>query len=361
MAIKLLLVGINESAAEELEVVVANTLGNMVETQKCTLQNYTQYACDMYVCFINREKEFIEKYGTEKVTALEMRPPASFFVDVARIPAGETVSIFNNSKGGAEVTLKFLKKYHINHITLDVIAYEEMPEAEVKAKLASAAYIIGNEGYVAPGKPLYSKYGASLQDTVVVIASPPREATSESVSCLARKVILFAQEQDRQGALRTHAVHINDSVAQIAAAIEEMNASQEELASTMQEVSKISVQASRDVGNTHQIIEAIQQIASQTNLLGLNAAIEAARAGDMGRGFAVVAEEVRKLSVQSNNSAKDIGRQLGQLRKSMEDVIRNTQQTATITHEQAQAAQSITTMISELQGISEEMLRSSQK
>ena len=149
---------------------------------------------------------------------------------------------------------------------------------------------------------------------------------------------------------------LQDSITQIAAATEEMNASQQEFTATMQEVSKLSTQASVAVQNTHQIIEVIQQIAGQTNLLGLNAAIEAARAGEMGRGFAVVADEVRKLAIQSNDSAKNINTVLNQLNQSMDTVIYNTQHTAAMTQEQSQATQSISEMVGDLRNVGEGLL-----
>lgn len=131
-----------------------------------------------------------------------------------------------------------------------------------------------------------------------------------------------------------------------------------ELSDKMEESSAAIAKLDDNTRNIEQILEVIKGVTEQTNLLALNAAIEAARAGEAGRGFAVVADEVRGLAQRTQDSAQEIENMIEVLQKGTQDVvdvISQSQQTSEscvkTAHEAEAHMQDVDTAIAEMDSV----------
>lgn len=162
-------------------------------------------------------------------------------------------------------------------------------------------------------------------------------------------VVNMIRDGDLKNQMLSHADTVNSAIQQAAASIEEITASAEEVAANNQTLAQVAREAAMKVRETTQVLDFIRRVADQTKLLGLNAAIEAARAGDKGRGFGVVAGEVGKLAEESNRSAKEITRMLEQFQVSIGRVTEGIERTSEVSQEQARGIQEIANMVEGLQ------------
>jgi hypothetical protein len=118
--------------------------------------------------------------------------------------------------------------------------------------------------------------------------------------------IAFVESVDTQDAVYEMASELSGAISTIASTTEEVSAQTQEVAMICRVLGQLSEDSQARVREMSQVLELIKHVAGQTNLLGLNAAIEAARVGEYGRGFAVVAEEIRKLADSSTLSVRKI-------------------------------------------------------
>ncbi|WP_036832029.1 methyl-accepting chemotaxis protein, partial [Photobacterium sanctipauli] len=151
---------------------------------------------------------------------------------------------------------------------------------------------------------------SSQQEESAQVATAVHEmsATSDNVSNHARDAAEASQHASNES--NTAQSVLGDAVSSIHQLADDIDAS-----------SKVISELEHDVGNIASILDVIRGIADQTNLLALNAAIEAARAGEQGRGFAVVADEVRSLASKTQASTGEIQAMIERLQSGAKEAV----------------------------------------
>ncbi len=161
-----------------------------------------------------------------------------------------------------------------------------------------------------------------------------------------------AQASTSSAEMRSRAEHGADIVQHSLASIQQVH----EVSSTLKHD---MVQLNEHAQSINDIMSVISDIADQTNLLALNAAIEAARAGEAGRGFAVVADEVRKLAEKTMASTQDVGNAIRAIQesttKSMESMDRAVEQVEQATGFANQSGEALQQIVSEAEVTADEV------
>lgn len=167
--------------------------------------------------------------------------------------------------------------------------------------------------------------------------------------------------KDKQHQISSIVESIVASYRQISSGAENVANSAQEIARTHQLVTKTTEQATSHAQSLKKITDFIKEVSNQTNLLGLNAAIEAARANEYGRGFAVVAQEIRNLSTKSSEAIIGIQKNLQTMIESFSSIQHQIIDQSSLIEIQASTSEEIAASIQDLYSLSERLFELSKR
>jgi methyl-accepting chemotaxis protein len=246
-------------------------------------------------------------------------------------------------------------------------------EAAAEGDLTRPVTVHGDDAIGRMGTGL-GRLLAQLRGSIARIASSAAHlaSSSEELSATAAQVGANAEETSAQAAtVSAAAEQVSASSQTVATGTEEMSASIREIARNATEAAEVAqrgVRAVESAGATvaqlggssaaiGEVVKLITSIAEQTNLLALNATIEAARAGEAGKGFAVVASEVKELAKETAKATEDIGRRIAAIRQDSGSVVESIEEVGRIIMQIAEIQTTIAGAVEEQSATTSEMSR----
>lgn len=245
---------------------------------------------------------------------------------VARAESGD-MSVVVKDSGNDELALLAEGINHMVRMNHSVI--ESMTAVSEKVNDASQSLVSSVEEHTASSNEI-----GSTMTEIAAGASDQAELMSKNKEATDLLETKMANITEQTGFMKQSAEQLADiSAGNQESVVKLRNHSERTISATADIIDAIASLDSRskDVGK---IIESVSEIAGQTNLLALNAAIEAARAGEQGKGFAVVADEVRKLSEQTDRALKEISELMNGIRVDTENTVGFAGKTSKVLEEQ---------------------------